>query len=714
MKELYRRLWSHRPSHRASRIIILAVTGLAIFASYVLPLAFRPSGYELAVGDVAPYDIQAPYALSYESEVLTERARAEMEKKVSSVYLPADPAISRQQIEKMRSILYFINTVRQDAYASFQQKVEDLSMMVDIKITPAVAEQLINLSTSRWESVQREAESVLEQMMRNTIREDRLAEYRRNVPSLISYSVPPEASEVIINLVTPMVVANSLFSQEQTEAARQDARESVAPVMQSFMVDEAIVLRGQVIGAKEWEALLKYELVQLKTGIREMAGAAAVIILMGGFLTLYFRRRFIAPADNLLALMVIAAMMILFLLAARIFIPNRAVLPYLFPLPAFGLTLAAMYSSVEIAMIFSLVISILAAYGLPNTLDLTVFYFMSSLCGVLILGRGRRMVSFVFSALAVGVAGGTVVLAYRLPDGLTDWFGLATLLGTAFLNGVFSTSLALVLQFLFSWLTGTTTALQLLELSRPDHPLLQYILRNAPGTYQHSLQVANLAEQAAEAIGADALLVRVGALYHDAGKANNPQFFIENQAGSRLNPHDDLDPAFSASVIIQHVSDGDILARKHRLPAGIRAFILEHHGTLLTRYQYARAIEKSDGHAELVSQAAFRYPGPRPKSRETALLMLADGVEARARATVPKNHEELRDLIKQAFDYYEHEGQLDETRLTLRDLNLASESFFNTLKGMYHPRIHYPEIKQKQPAAGQPQPEPEKLPGNGS
>lgn len=690
------------------------MTGLVIYASYVLPLAFRPSGYELSIGDVAPYDIQAPYALSYESAVLTERARAEMEKKVSSVYLPADPVISRLQIERLRAILYFISTARQDAYASFQQKTEDLSMMVDIEITPALAEQLINLNTNRWDSVQREAVSVLEQMMRNTIREDRLAEYRRNVPSLISYSTPPDASEVIVNLVTPMVTANSLFSQEQTEAARQEARAAVDPVMQSFMSDEAIVLRGQVIGAAEWEALLKYELVQFKTGIKEMASTAAVIILMGGFLVLYFRRRFIAPADNLLSLMVIALMIIGFLVTARVIIPNRTVVPYLFPLPAFGLTLAALYSSVEIAMIFSLVISVLAAYGLPNTLDLTVFYFMTSLSGVLILGRGRRMVSFVYSALAVGVAGGAVVVAYRLPNGITDWFGLATLMGTAFLNGVISTSLALVLQFLFSWLTGTTTALQLLELSRPDHPLLQTILRNAPGTYQHSLQVANLAEQAAEAIGADGLLVRVGALYHDAGKANNPQFFIENQAGSRLNPHDDLDPAFSASIIIQHVSDGDALARKHRLPAGIRAFILEHHGTLLTRYQYARAIEASEGHANLVNQALFRYPGPRPKSRETALLMLADGVEARARASVPKNLEELRDLIKQAFDYYEREGQLDETRLTLRDLNVAGESFFNTLKGMYHPRIHYPEIKIHQPVAEETLAESEKFPKNGA
>jgi len=240
---------------------------------------------------------------------------------------------------------------------------------------------------------------------------------------------------------------------------------------------------------------------------------------------------------------------------------------------------------------------------------------------------------------------------------------------------------------------GLTTALQLMEISRPDHPLLQHLLRSAPGTYQHSLQVSNLAEQAAEAIGADTLLTRVGALYHDTGKASNPLFFIENQVPGKLNPHDDLDPLTSAATIIQHVSNGIMIGKKHRLPPRILDFIAEHHGTLITRYQYTRALEAAGGQAALPDPKMFRYPGPRPRTKETALVMLADGCEARARADLPKDEIELSALIKRVFDYCQGEGQLDDTRLTLRDLNIAAESFLNTLRGFYHPRIVYPDVK---------------------
>ncbi len=260
-----------------------------------------------------------------------------------------------------------------------------------------------------------------------------------------------------------------------------------------------------------------------------------------------------------------------------------------------------------------------------------------------------------------------------------------------------SASLTLILQFLFAQLLGLTTALQLLELSRPDHPLQQFILQNAPGTYQHSLQVAIMAEQAADRIGADTLLVRVGAVYHDAGKALNPSFYIENQIPGKLNPHDDLDPVVSAQTIIRHVTDSVHLGKKYRLPSRIIDFMREHHGTMLTRYQFARALEASRDDPEKVDILLFRYPGPRPQSRETALLMLADGCQARARADLPQNEEELILLVRKVINYCEQEGQLDDTRLTLKDLTAITEAFVKTLQNTYHPRIRYPEINLAPP-----------------
>jgi putative nucleotidyltransferase with HDIG domain len=249
----------------------------------------------------------------------------------------------------------------------------------------------------------------------------------------------------------------------------------------------------------------------------------------------------------------------------------------------------------------------------------------------------------------------------------------------------------LLLQYFLAQTLGLTTALQLIEISRPDFPLLQFFLRNAPGTYQHSLQVANLAEQAAEAIGADALQTRVGALFHDVGKAMNPMFFVENQPQDQVNTHEDLAPEESARAIISHVNDGILLARKHRLPRRIDDFILEHHGSMITRYQYNQAVEAAGGDASKVDKEQFRYPGPSPRSRETALLMLSDGSEARARAERPQDEEAIRNIVRSTIEVAQKQGQLDNTQLTLRDLSVITEVFVNILRGTHHPRISYPK-----------------------
>jgi hypothetical protein len=216
--------------------------------------------------------------------------------------------------------------------------------------------------------------------------------------------------------------------------------------------------------------------------------------------------------------------------------------------------------------------------------------------------------------------------------------------------------------------------------------------------------VANLAEQAAERIGADALLVRVGSLYHDAGKSLNPFFFIENQQPGSPNPHEDLPPELSAITIIRHVPDGQELARKYRLPPPVRSFINEHHGTMLARYQYVKAVEAAGGDESQVNAEIYRYPGPRPQSRETALLMLADSCEARLRAGSPRDVDQIRTMIQEVVDERIKFGELDDTQLTMKELNLIVNSFVETLRGVYHPRLEYPTLPPK------PEPELENFP----
>ena len=672
------------------RILVLMLTSLLTWVALVMPISVSSSQYLLSVGDVAGQDIEAPSTITFESEILTVQAQNDAERAVTKVYLPADPSITRRQIEKMRTAFKYISIVRQDSLATQEEKISDIGNLIEIAISPDLAQSILELNQEEWESTQNEALIVLEKMMRTTIREDQLTEIRHNVPALISFSLSQDEAQIVEELAAPFVTANSLYSEEQTVSLRQNARDAVAPVSRKFISGEIVVQRGQVITPLIWEALDRYNLVQPQNITEDIIGSSALTILAAIFIVFFLTKTQNPLRLDQRGLLIIAVSFIGFLFSARLVIPNRVVIPYFFPIPAFGLTISSLYTT-GTGMIFSLILSILAAYGNNFSLDLTLYYLLASLCGILILGKGRRVASFFWAGIAVAIAGTAVIIAYRLPGSNTDLVGVATLIGAAFLNGMLSASITLLLQFVFAQILGVTTALQLLEISRPDHPLLQFILQNAPGTYQHSLMVANLAEQGAKAIGADALLVRVGALHHDAGKALNPSFFIENQVKGKLNPHNDIDPKTSSQTIIRHVTDGVKLAQKYRLPTRIQDFMLEHHGTLITRYQYNQALKSVNNKTELVEIEDFRYPGPKPSSRETALLMLADGVEARARAEVPQGDEEIRSLIHDSFDYIRRSGQLDNTQITYKELNLVADAFVSTLKTTYHPRIKYPK-----------------------
>ncbi|HVP21866.1 MAG TPA: HDIG domain-containing protein [Anaerolineaceae bacterium] len=671
---------------------LLVVTSILVLIIMALPIAIRPSSFPLNIGDVAAQDIQAPTAIEYPSTVLLDQARQDAEATVQPIYLPVDPSITRRQIERLHIILDYISAVRLDNYATQTQKIADLSNISDFHPGLAEYQQILSLSEPRWQIVRQESLSVLEQVMRNTIRDNSLSDAQKNILTLISYDIPQDQASIIYDIVSPFVVPNSLYSDSKTSQARLEARNVVKPVLQNYIAGEIIVRRGQVITPVIYEALQAYGLVQTQGGSQSLIAVIALVAIAAIFTGLYFSKRNLQPLSDAKSLVLVSILFLLFLAGARIVIPNRTVVPYLFPLAAFGLTVGSLYN-MEIGLILSLILSVLSGYNLPNSLDLTIFYILGSFFGIMVLGKGRRIISFFWAGLSIGAAGIAVILAYRLPESVTDWIGLATLTGASILGGLASASITLLFQFIFAQLLGVTTSMQLLDLSRPDHPILQSLLRSAPGTYQHSLQVANLAEQAAEAINAETLLVRVGCLYHDIGKTNNSQFFVENQVPGKINSHDDMDPAISAATIIRHVTDGVQLARKHRIPQRIQDFIREHHGTTLTRYQYTRAVQAAGSHPEFVNPELFRYPGPRPRSRETAILMLADGCEARARAELPKDDEELRSIILKVFEYIQKEGQLDDTVLTLKDLHGVQDSFFLTLKNIYHPRIQYPELK---------------------
>jgi len=681
--------WRQIHRHDLIALLLLITTSLVTYFVLVLPLSLRPSSLPLHEGQVSSLDLQAPNNVEYISSVRTNLARDAAERAVSPVFTDPDQNIARKQIVRLRSVLETITNIRADSSLTFEQKHNEVKSLSGLDIDSKTIDLILVTPDVRWTAIHQDALRVLENIARSPVREDNLKNVRQSVLSQVSFVLNDDQSTIVVDLVTPFIVANSFFSPELTEAARLQARQSVEPVTQSYLAGETIVTRGRVLTAANIEALEILGLVRPSNLFLDYLGAAAMVAAVMTFVGIYFIRRRPSYYNDGRSLLLICVLLIVFLSAARLIIPNRAILPYVFPLPAFGLLIATLFGPGG-AIVLSLVICILAAYGLPNALDLTVFYLLVSLTGVLSLGKAHRISSYAWAAIVSSLSGMAMITAYRLPAGNLDWVGYLSLTGASLLNGVASSSVALMLQYLLAEFLGLTTGLRLLEISRPDAPLLQYFLRNAPGTYQHSLMVSNLVEQGAEKLGMDSLLVRVGALYHDVGKTANPSFFIENQLANNLNPHDDVAAETAAASVIRHVSDGVLLAKKYRLPRRITDFILEHHGTLMARYYYSRAVREAGGDASKVDEAKYRYPGPQPRSRETALLMLADNVEARTRSERPRTEEEIRVVVQKAIDFCQKEGQLANTRFTLRDLTIISEVFVTTLTGLYHPRIAYP------------------------
>jgi cyclic-di-AMP phosphodiesterase PgpH len=674
---------------RTIQIILLSLVSIISYGALVLPSLTGPTAITLQVGDVSPGDFQAPEDIEYISEVRTEEARLAAENAVAPVYGSPDQSIARRQLERLRTTLQYITLVRADENASSEQKASDIASLSDIAIKPQTIEQILALTPARWDAIQQESLSVLEQVMRRTIRDTDLESVRRSVPSLVSLALNEEQAAVVVELVSAFVTPNSVYSADLTESAKRSAREAVEPIVQAYKAGEIIVLRGQIIRPAQLEALQKMGLIGRSSPWQEYAGAGALVLMLAALSGLYFSKRRMTFLLDARGLVIVALVFLVFVVGARVIIPDRTVLPYAYPLPAAGLLIATLFG-LEAGIVISILIALLVPYGMPNALDLMPYFLLSSLVGVLVLGSARRVWTFFRSGMAIALAGVVVLAAFRLPFASTDGIAMLQLTSAAIFSGLASSSIALLLQYFLAQLLGLTTALQLIEISRPDFPLLQFFLRNAPGTYQHSLQVANLAEQAAELIGADALLTRVGALFHDVGKSLNPSFFIENQATESINPHNDIPPEESSAAIIAHVTDGVVMARKHRLPRRIDDFILEHHGTMITRYQHNQAVQAAGGDASQVELEKFRYPGPRPRSRETALLMLADGTEARTRAERPQDEEEIRKLVLSTIEMVQKQGQLDETQLTLQDLGIIADAFVTILKGTHHPRITYP------------------------
>jgi len=419
---------------------------------------------------------------------------------------------------------------------------------------------------------------------------------------------------------------------------------------------------------------------------------SAILVVLPGIFIQNLRFGFWARWRRLL---LICLSVILAVTSAKFMIPNHTLLPYLFPMAAISMLLTILLEDPPLAIILTTVLSLAIGFVGGGSLELTVYTLAGGTVASLSILRRNRLSAFVRAGVLVTLTNIAVSLAFHLCAQNRDLAAILQLAMAGLINGVLSTSIAFAAFFWIGRAFGIITSLQLLELARPTQPLLKQLALKAPGTYHHSIIVSNMAEQAAEAIGANSLLTRIGAYYHDIGKTLRPYFFIEN-ATEKENIHDRLDPKTSAQIIISHVKDGLELAKKYGLPPQVQDIIAQHHGTTLVSFFYQQASEE-----ETVDEADFRYPGPKPQTREAAIVMLAD-VEAAVRAAKPTTLEETEQLVRQFINARLIDGELDECDLTLRDLDRIRAAFVSVLKGVFHPRIQYPAEPRTQERIAKP------------
>jgi cyclic-di-AMP phosphodiesterase PgpH len=368
---------------------------------------------------------------------------------------------------------------------------------------------------------------------------------------------------------------------------------------------------------------------------------------------------------------------------------------YAAPVAAGAMLVGLLISAGEMVWIYSVFLSL----ALTFMVDLNFSFFVVSVVGSIAAARGvfacTARNDIYFAGLRTGLINMATIAVLTILTGARDQDLFQQLIWNVpagFLGGVFSAFVAMMLVPLLESVFQYTTDIKLLELASLNNPVLQDLVFKAPGTYHHSISVSNMVEAAAREIGANALLGKVMALYHDIGKMEHAQYFIENQKGGK-NPHDQVSPYMSKTILIAHVKDGVEMGLRHKLGKPIIDGILQHHGTTLISFFYNRAIEEQDADIDQVKENDFRYPGPKPQFREAALVMLADSIEATARALEEPTPGRLQNIVKNIIQVKFIDGQLDECNLTLRDLSIIEQAFKKILLGIYHIRMDYPNMR---------------------
>jgi putative nucleotidyltransferase with HDIG domain len=713
-----------------------ASTGIAIAIALSLLLIHyhRAVIVPMSPGTVAQSDIIAPETLKTEDQQETYRQRQQ----AASVVLPVFDYNPRADKDATNIINAVFEAGREDQghssptqlSAAFEQR---LSFVVDQEQTAVLARhrfdpELENLMVAHLQAimmggvvvsrtqitrlgsagfVRRDIKSAQEQLIgdlssirdlitaRAALRSEKLtwpAEYSARDRSLLG--------EVLGSLLIP----NLSYNEAESGARRAAAEREVAPVMVTVEKGKPIAVRGESITPLK-AALIDQAASRFRLGEKaiEFAGVLIIVLLLLMVLWQYLfryqhrhlrvRRHFLLMVSAIAITLGLARLMfglasIVSDWATRDVFKSALSYDYLTPL-AVGALLVTLLTDAQAAFVLAAILAVFIGV-LSNNVYLATYTLISSAGAIYHLKGCRDRTSLIRAGMWIGIVNAAGALALDLLGANEPWLTLLafdTFCG--FVSGLLATMVASILLPVFEWAFGITTDIKLLELSNLNLPLLRQLAERAPGTYHHSIMVGLLAEAAAEAIGGDSLFARVACYYHDIGKMVRPSYFVENQTFMG-NRHDGLSPRMSSLVLANHVKQGVELARTHKLPPRIISIIPEHHGTGLMKFFYYKARETSDDPDSTTLEQDFRYPGPRPQTREAAIIMIADSVEAAARTIKTPTPAKLRNMIDTIIARIRDDGQLDESNITLRELNIVAESFVKVLTGIHHHRIDYP------------------------
>lgn len=675
-----RRIWPGGRSALPLYFVHQLAYGFSLFLFLGIPLLFQ--GVPLREGQVAPRDIVAPKSVEIVDAVETEKRKQEILAAIPPVYR-VDEVLVRRVKEDLEGFFAALEEVRKASLPPLPETVDALARKWGV--TAKTILWLLEAPQDTYEAFRGFLYDLFTThfFLQPVPREDAARVFLAMSAQIESSGFSEEAAWVAGILIARFFQPNAVVDEAKTQALQEEALASFEPVRRIIRRGETLVRQGEVVTKAQLEAL---EALGIPTRQESRFRLLVLSVLIVGVVILEYRylarfaSRFLEDQEHLLirtlALDVVLALNILTTRISGIFFVAGALPLLLFSL--FGR---------EVAFGESLVLFPLLLWAWRVDPSGSILLFVH-LVLPLFLGAPLMRRHLIRAGGILSLFGMVFGALAALSEGASNLQLLATLAyGGA--GGVMASFVALGGLSLFEHLFPVTTDVRLLELLNPNHPLLKRLMFEAPGTYSHSLVVANLAEVAAEEIGANALLARVGAYYHDIGKLKRPQWFIENQLHPERNIHNRLSPYLSVLVIVNHVRDGLEIAREFHLPREVQRIIQSHHGRSVVRYFYEKALRSGE---TKVSRDVFRYPGPLPRTPEEAIVFLADSVEAAVRSMKDPTPRRVETTVRNIVRMYLEDGQLDESSLTLRDINRIAYRFVRFLNGMIHARIPYPEL----------------------